>query len=160
MPLLLLVIFIAVPLIEIGLFIQVGEAIGLWSTLAVVVFTAILGTWMLKRQGFNTLQKFQNELGTDVLPAHTLFDGICLLAAGLLLLTPGFFTDVIGFLLFVPGFRAVIRGFLSSRFKIQHGFSNMHEQKKRQQPGRPTNGAVIDGEFVDLDDTNEGTRRD
>ena len=76
MPLLLLTIFIAVPLIEIGLFIQVGQAIGLWSTLAVVILTAVIGTWLLRQQGFKTLQKFQTEVAQGAIPTITLFDGI------------------------------------------------------------------------------------
>ena len=153
MPLLLLTIFIAVPLIEIGLFIQVGQAIGLWSTLAVVILTAVIGTWLLRQQGFKTLQKFQTEVAQGAIPTITLSDGICLLVAGLLLLTPGFFTDAIGFLLFVPAFRQLMRRYFASRIKTAgSGFSYHHYSEPPQHPGNPT---IIDGEYEELDPKNK-----
>ena len=150
MPLLLLIIFIGVPLIEIGLFIQVGQAIGLWSTLGVVILTAVIGTWLLRQQGFRTLQKFQMEVAQGAIPTVTIFDGICLLAAGLLLLTPGFFTDAVGFLLFVPAFRELARKFFATRIaaKTNFSFHQSHPEPPRQGP------TIIDAEYEDLDPRN------
>ena len=147
MPFLLLIIFIGVPLIEIGLFIQVGQAIGLWSTLAVVILTAVIGTWLLRQQGLRTLQKFQMEVAQGAIPTVTLFDGICLLVAGVLLLTPGFFTDAIGFLLFVPAFRQVMRQFFAARIQASSTFT-YQQSSPYQEPKGPT---VIDGEYEELD---------
>jgi len=147
MPLFLLIIFIAVPTIEIALFIQVGQAIGLWSTLAVVILTAVVGTWLLRQQGFKTLQKFQTEVAGGAIPTGTIFDGICLLVAGVLLLTPGFFTDAIGFLLFVPAFRQVVGRFFASRIKASTNFSFHQPHQPSQQRG-PT---IIDGDYEELD---------
>jgi UPF0716 protein FxsA len=109
MGLLLLAAFIGVPLIEIAVFIQVGGVIGLGWTLLVVVATAVAGTWLLRAQGLATLHRARRQLDAGVLPARELFDGLCLLFAGALLLTPGFVTDAMGLLLFIPPFRELLR---------------------------------------------------
>lgn len=101
--------FILVPIAEIALFIEVGGEIGLWNTIAVVVLTAIVGTWMLRTQGMLTLRRAQESLARQEFPVSEVFDGLCLLVGGVLLLTPGFLTDAVGFLLFLPPLRKVIR---------------------------------------------------
>ena len=101
--------FILVPLIEIAVFIQVGGWIGLWPTLALIVLTAVLGTWQLRAQGIATLARARSQMERGVMPARELFDGLCLLVAGALLLTPGFVTDAVGGLLFVPPLRDFLR---------------------------------------------------
>ena len=105
MAILLLAMFIAIPIIEIGLFIEIGGRIGLWPTLAIVIMTAFAGTTLLRLQGLAVLQRVQESTARNELPVQEVFDGLCLLIAGILLLTPGFFTDAAGFLLFVPPFR-------------------------------------------------------
>ncbi|MGO1119549.1 FxsA family protein [Rhodovibrionaceae bacterium A322] len=115
MGLLLLFLFIAVPLIEIALFIQVGDLIGLWPTLAVVIITAVLGSWQLRVQGFAVMSRARSQMDQGQLPAKELFDGFCLMLAGILLLTPGFFTDSLGFLLFLSPVRNFLRSYLSQR---------------------------------------------
>ena len=102
MAIVLLAAFILVPLIEIAVFIKVGGWIGLWPTLALIVLTAVLGTWQLRAQGIATLARARSQMERGVMPARELFDGLCLLVAGALLLTPGFVTDAMGGLLFVP----------------------------------------------------------
>ncbi|MBC6428461.1 MAG: FxsA family protein [Cellvibrionales bacterium] len=109
MPLfLLLLVFIAVPLVEIALFIQVGGFIGLWPTLSIVVLTALVGTFFLRLQGLAVLARLRASLQTGDKPADLLAHGGLILAAGLLLLTPGFFTDGVGFALLIPPVRSVI----------------------------------------------------
>ena len=108
----ILIAFIGVPLIEIGLFIEVGGLIGLWPTIAIVIVTAMAGTALIRRQGMNTLQRAQQEMDAQRLPVRELFDGVCLLFAGALLLTPGFLTDSIGFALLVPPLRALLGRYL------------------------------------------------
>ena len=98
----LLLAFIAVPLIEIGLFIQVGGAIGLWPTLLVVLLTAVVGTWLVRSQGLQTIQNLQGCFQNMRNPTEPLVHGAMILLAGALLLTPGFFTDAIGFILLFP----------------------------------------------------------
>ena len=106
MPLLLFVM-LAVPLIEIGLFIEIGGRIGLLATVAIVIVTAVIGSALLRHQGLGALNAARAAMAEQRLPIEQVFDGFCLLIAGAFLLTPGFLTDFIGFLLFVPPFRAV-----------------------------------------------------
>ena len=106
---LLLLAFIGVPIIEIAVLIQVGGWIGLWPTLGLILLTAIVGSLELRSQGLATVAKLREQMDRGELPAQTLFDGVCLLFAGALLLTPGFVTDVVGFSLFFPPMRAFLR---------------------------------------------------
>lgn len=115
MALLLLAAFILVPLIEIGLFIEVGGWIGLWPTLGLIILTAVVGTMLLRQQGLATLRRAQTQMDAGQVPAKELFDGACLLIGGLLLLTPGFFTDAVGFLLLMPPIRDLLRQRLGGR---------------------------------------------
>ena len=101
----LLIAFIAVPLIEITLFIQVGGAIGLGWTLAVVVLTAVLGTWLVRSQGALALGQLRSSFNDLRDPTEPLVHGAMILFSGALLLTPGFFTDAVGFAFLIPRFR-------------------------------------------------------
>ena len=113
----LLLAFIAVPLIEIGLFIQVGGAIGLWPTLLVVLLTAVAGTWLVRSQGLQTIQNLQGSFQNMRNPTEPLVHGAMILLAGALLLTPGFFTDAIGFILLFPPFRLFIMQNIKTKLK-------------------------------------------
>jgi len=113
MGLILLALFIGVPLLEIAVFIQVGGLIGLWPTLGLVILTAMAGTWHLRAQGLATLERARRQLDRGVLPTRELFDGLCLLVSGALLLTPGFVTDAAGLLLFLAPVRDWLRGVLA-----------------------------------------------
>ena len=147
MAVILLAAFIAVPLIEIGVFIEVGGLIGLWSTLGLVILTAMVGTWQLRAQGLATLSRARSQMDRGIVPAHELFDGLCLLVAGALLLTPGFVTDGLGLLLFLPPFRAFLRGW-AARHMQAHGQARVwvDGQEVRRGPG----SGVIDGDYEDL----------
>ena len=98
----LLLLFILIPLLEISLFITVGNMIGGFSTVLLVIFTAVLGAYLLRIQGIATLQKMHDTLQQGQVPTETLFEGILLLFGGVLLLTPGFFTDTVGFICLIP----------------------------------------------------------
>lgn len=98
----LLILFIAMPIIEIGMFIRVGGWLGMWPTLLIVVLTAVLGTWMLRQQGASTMMQAQQRLSAGELPAQQIIEGFLLLVGGVLLLTPGFVTDGIGFACLIP----------------------------------------------------------
>ena len=111
----LLILFIAVPLIEIALFIQVGGLIGLLPTLAIVLITAIFGTFMIRTQGSNVLQDIQRSFQDLRDPSEPLAHGAMILFAGALLLTPGFFTDTIGVALLFPQVRATVFQFIKQR---------------------------------------------
>ncbi len=115
----LLLAFLLVPLIEIGLFIQVGGAIGLWPTLAIVVVTAIAGTWLVRQQGRQAISSLQSSFSELRDPTKPLADGAMILFSGALLLTPGFFTDAGGFALLMPPVRVVVYNFIRKRVKVQ-----------------------------------------
>jgi UPF0716 protein FxsA len=152
----LLLIFIVVPIVEIGLFIQVGGAIGLWPTLAIVILTAIAGTSLMRAQGIMTLNRLQNSLSDGTNPADPMAQGAMILVAGVLLLTPGFFTDGLGFALLLPPVRALIIRWISSRIAAGSMTFTTTTMGGGQQPQRPPQGSqTIDGDYsvVDDDDT-------
>jgi UPF0716 protein FxsA len=141
----LLVAFIAVPLIEIALFIQVGGAIGLWPTLLIVLLTAIMGTWLVRTQGAMALGQLRSSFSDLRDPTEPLVHGAMILFAGALLLTPGFFTDAVGFLLLVPGFRTAAYKAIRERVNIQ-------SFQTPQQPGPQArrHADVIEGEYEEI----------
>ena len=116
-------LFVAVPIIEIALFIQIGDLIGLFPTLLIVIATAALGTWLVRGQGLATLSTLRNQVDTFQNPTQQLAHGAMILFAGALLLTPGFFTDGFGFLLLVPRFRDFAFDYLRTRISV-YGFCN------------------------------------
>lgn len=155
-----LLIFLMIPILEVIVFIQAGQYIGVLNTLVLTILTAIMGMSLLRLQGFQTLQKAQVKLARNEAPLSELFDGLCLFAAGLLLLTPGFVTDTVGFLLFLPPVRAVLRHNikqLPGAFFQQSGFSSeeifqaerdaQQNDACRKPSGTPN---VIEGEYKDI----------
>lgn len=115
----LLIAFIAVPIIEIALFIQIGGFLGLFPTLAIVVLTAIAGTYLVRAQGLSVLSQLQSRFREMNDPSEPLAHGAMILFSGALLLTPGFFTDFIGFLLLIPNVRATVFQKVKERINIQ-----------------------------------------
>lgn len=113
----LLLLFILVPVAELYLFLTLGRHIGIGPTLGIIVLTAILGAALTRSQGARTLAKFQQATAEGRLPHREALDGILILLAGAVLLTPGFLTDTVGFLLLVPPVRALIRGWLANYLK-------------------------------------------
>jgi UPF0716 protein FxsA len=151
-PMWLFLAFLAVPLIEIALFIQVGGAIGLWSTLGIVVLTAIIGTWLVRAQGrlaMNNLRSSFSELDD---PSEPLAHGAMILVSGALLLTPGFFTDGIGFALLIPGVRTAVFNWLRKRVKVSQFQMGPGPHDPFSQGSRPPehSGDVIDGDFSEV----------
>lgn len=114
----LLFLFIAVPVIEIALFIQVGGVLGVWPTIALVLLTAIVGASLVRSQGLQTLLTVQQRLAQGQLPAQQILEGVMLAVAGVLLLTPGFFTDILGMLVLLPAPRAYFAKQLMSRVVV------------------------------------------
>jgi len=147
----LLILFIAVPIIEIALFIQVGGFIGLWPTLAIVVLTAFIGTTLLRSQGMAALGNLQNSVGSGQNPMDHIAHGALILIAGVVLLTPGFFTDAVGLALLVPPVRAALIKAGAARMA---GNTNIHVfQNGQQQPKSRDN--VVDADFTVVDDENQ-----
>ena len=107
-----------IPLLEIAAFVIIGGQIGVFATLALVVVTAIIGSILLRIQGFGLINRIQNEMNAGRVPARELVQGVMLLVAGVLLLTPGFVTDAAGFLLFLPPVRDAVWSFLRGRVHV------------------------------------------
>jgi UPF0716 protein FxsA len=116
---LLAIAFIVVPLIEIYVIIQVGDAIGVLNTIALLVLISVGGAWLAKHEGFWTLTRLREQVDAGRMPTNELIDAGLILAGGILLLTPGFVTDVVGVLVLLPPTRAVIRTFVRRRFRVQ-----------------------------------------
>ncbi|WP_022703721.1 FxsA family protein [Pseudorhodobacter ferrugineus] len=144
----LLLAFIAVPLIEIGLFIKIGGWLTLWPTLAIVLATGIIGTFLVRKQGLKVLGELRNSMAQMRDPLSPLAHGAMILFAGALLLTPGFFTDAVGFLLLVPPIRQAIITFAASRVQV----ASFAAGSQRETRPRHNDDSVIDGEYSDLTD--------
>jgi UPF0716 protein FxsA len=132
-------IVLIIPFAEIYILLQVGGLIGALPTIFLVVFTAVLGSWLLKQQGFATLQRFQDSLSRGTLPALELLEGVLILLGGALLLTPGFITDMIGFVFLIPQLRKQIAQYVIEHKLIQtiHPFQQAKAAEKD----------VLEGEF-------------
>ena len=115
---LLFAVFMIVPLIEIAFFVVIGNAVGLWPTLAGVLLTAVLGSLILRWQGMQLIGEIRSSMGQGRLPARALADAMMVAIAGVLLLTPGYFTDLMGILLLIPPVRTLIYRFLASRVQV------------------------------------------
>jgi UPF0716 protein FxsA len=113
----LLALFVLLPLVELALLIQVGEWIGLFWTLAIVVVTGFLGASLARRQGLRAWLAIQDQLRQGVMPGDALVDGLLILIGGIVLLTPGLLTDLAGFLLMVPTTRSALKKSLRQRFQ-------------------------------------------
>lgn len=163
-------LFIAMPIIEIFVLIQVGSAIGALATIAIVIFTAILGTWMLRSQGLSTLNRARNRLSGGEIPAFQLMEGIALAVGGALLLTPGFVTDAIGFACLLPPTRHLLVKAVSRRVSFAGmaagaASGSWSQQSSGQSSGQstgsgaqrpkakrpPDSGDVIEGEYTRKD---------
>lgn len=112
----LILLLIVVPALEIGLLILSGNTIGVLWTVFLVIFTGVLGAWLAKKEGLQTMRLAQLQLQQGQIPSGVLLDGICILVGGVVLLTPGFITDAIGFFLLIPNTRAVAKGFFQKIF--------------------------------------------
>lgn len=137
------VAFIGVPLIEIWVLIQVGQVIGPWWTILLLILDSLLGTWLIRREGGRAWRALRQALESGRMPARELADGALILIGGTLMLTPGFVTDALGILLILPFTRPVARRLLTqvvSR-RLVPGYTT--------RPGPGPGGPVVRGEVVD-----------
>lgn len=107
----LFILFAVIPVVEIYLLIKVGSLLGALPTVALLLAISLAGAWLVRHQGFEILRRIQAELGQGRLPAAELLDGAMVLVGGVLLLTPGFFTDLLGLFFLVPVSRTLIKQF-------------------------------------------------
>lgn len=147
--------FLLVPIIEIGLFIQVGGLIGLWPTLGIVVLTAIIGTSLVRSQGAQAMAELRGSMAELRDPMAPLAHGAMILLAGALLLTPGFFTDTCGLLLLIPKVRVWVMREFGKRVKVARfdmgtraGFTAGPRGGFNAGPMRD---GAIDGEYTEVD---------
>lgn len=156
---LLLIAFLAVPILEIYLLFQVGGIIGAGWTILIVIGTAVLGAILLRQQGLATWTRLNQSIAQGQLPPSVLVEGIFLLLSGAFLLTPGFFTDAIGFLFLIPTVRKMLAAYL-----LRHGIFMASSMTRTifTQPTRPhapdasrstmSDSNVIEGEYEERND--------
>jgi len=112
----LALVFLVVPIAELAVIIQVGQWLGVVDTLALLILISLIGAWLAKREGIGVWRRIQRQLELGRMPSNELIDGLLILFAGALLLTPGFLTDLLGILLLLPPTRGMIRRALRRRF--------------------------------------------
>jgi len=150
----LLIVLIGVSFIEIALFIWIGGLIGIGWTLLAIVASAVVGVALIRHQGMNVLAEAQAAAQRNEPPLKPVFDGFCLLVAGLFLLTPGFFTDVLGFLLLIPPLRLAL-GRRVWDWAVRTG--RLQSVSRRYGGGGPNGGGpsgggpTLDGEAEEVD---------
>jgi UPF0716 protein FxsA len=127
--------FFALMVLEIIIFIAAGSALGFFGTIGLYVGAALLGGFIVQAQGIITMHKAKEAMDAGILPMDNMFDALCLMMAGLLLILPGFVSDIFALALVLPPVRALIRSVLSKKYGLKEGGLN------------PDNG-VIDGEYV------------
>lgn len=134
---------IALPVVEIALFIKSAQWVGLLPTIAAAIAAGAIGLALVRRQGFELLMRTRAQIDRGEMPVAEVFDGLCLAVAGALLVLPGFFSDILAILLLLPPVRAVLRALLAARVVAQGG-------ARPQQPAGPqvieTEYRVIDGD--------------
>lgn len=152
----LFILFIVMPVAEITLLIKVGQQIGALYTASLVVFTAVVGSFMLRQQGLATLFRAQERMQSGQMPIQEMLEGIFLAVGGALLITPGFITDVFGFLCLIPITRKGLVAFAARNVKVhaaasmhQTQFTHMHGSADFRSSGFRSNDSVgpIEGEF-------------
>ena len=136
---LLLLVILIIPFAEIYLLLQVGSIIGALPTIFLVVFTAVLGAWLLRQQGFATFRQFQENLAQGVIPAYEMIEGPIILLGGILLLTPGFITDILGFACLIRPLRKKIAQYVIEHHLIQAGGTFQQERAAEKN--------ILEGEF-------------
>lgn len=165
---LLFVLFIIIPIIEITVIMQVGALLGVWPTVAIVILSAWLGAKYVRQQGLATLQSVQTKMAQGEMPSGEIVTGLMLLVAGVLLVTPGFVTDIFGLLILIPSVRAGIANQVQKHIKVnqmgggasfQHGASgNVYQHESTSEPFTSPNstssepishhkGETLEGEF-------------
>jgi len=149
----LLLLFIAMPIIEMWLLISVGAEIGALATIGLVLATALIGAGLLRHQGLQTLWSVQRKLAEGQMPAREIFSGIILAVSGALLLTPGFVTDALGFAALVPGLRDQLAVLIMRKIVVGGvSMSTANPTSEAHDRGADERDRVIDVEYTERDD--------
>ena len=152
LPLALFIAFLVVPVLEIYVIIQVGQVIGGWETVFLLLAESLLGAWIVKREGRRAWRMLRETLASGRMPERELADAALILVGGVLLLTPGFLTDIAGFLCVLPFTRPVVRRMLTAYAArkvgvvtaFPEGFPTSQRQQRPQEPGSVVQGEVLD----------------
>lgn len=153
-------LFVIVPIIEITLLINVGQLIGVWYTVGLVLLSAFIGVNMLRIQSLGTLMRARQRMDQGEIPGQEMGEGIVLAVGGALLVTPGFVTDVVGFCCLIPYTRKALVRFLSQRLTVVTSMQASSAHASHSQPFRdaprgsgstPASGDIIDGEYTRKD---------
>jgi len=157
--LVLVLLFIVVPILELYVLIQVGSAMGVLPTIALLIFDSVLGAVLLRAQGRAAWVRFSRALAEGRLPGREVIDGVLVIFGGALLLTPGFLTDILGLALLIPPMRALVRRLLVARFGgrlvaaaaggAQNRMGRIFMFETRGGAGRPADSARADDDIVD-----------
>ena len=134
-----IILIIAIPLIEIYLFIKIGTQIGAINTLALILITALLGIWYARFEGFNTLKSGITQLRKNELPVYEIISGAAITIAAVMLIIPGFATDIFGILLIFPYTRKILLSKVSEKYKKKSEKNNKYEK-------------IIDGESEEIEE--------
>ena len=134
-----IILILGIPLIEIYLFIKVGSEIGALNTILLILMTAVVGIWYARYEGFNTLRSGMSQLVKNELPLYEIISGAAIAFAALLLILPGFATDIIGILLIFP----VTRKIILNKYSKKHSIKSKDEKRGK---------SYIEGEYEDIED--------
>jgi len=146
------VLFLVIPIIEIFFLIKVGEVVGVWTTIFLVVLTAVIGAGLLRQQGLSTLARFQQNMGQGKLPAQEMVEGILLAVGGALLMTPGFVTDTIGFLCLLPFSRKFIAANIIKRSAVTMSARMGGFAQEASSSPFESDPNIVEGEFTEVEE--------
>ncbi len=162
----LFILFTTMTLVEVYVLMSVGEILGAELTIAIIILTAFIGSYLVRNQGIQTVQKLQTRLAAGEAPGQEIVEGIMLLVCGVLLVTPGFVTDTLGLLVLTPQIRgrlakAIIaqykdriipqQGFTANAQSFHYSSTNATSDPFQHKPRQDKNGNVIEGDFVEVD---------
>ncbi len=139
--------FIAITIAEFFLFLKISDVLSFWTALGLILAAGIFGTWLSKQQSRLAMQKFREATAQGKMPTTEILDGLIIFAAGIVLLTPGFLTDLIGFSLLVPKIRQIVRAYLTKYLQTKLQVRNFGFPSPKQEPAeqaRRVEGKVID----------------
>jgi UPF0716 protein FxsA len=146
----LILLFILVPIAELAVIIQIGQAIGVWWTIALLIADSVLGSMLMRQQGRATWRRFNAAVAEARVPARETIDGVLVIFGGALLLTPGFITDIFGLICLLPPTRALVRRFLLARFAQRMTVAMTSGPRTPREP-RPRQDYDVEGTAHDVE---------
>ena len=145
----LLLLFILVPIVELLLLLTLADLTGFWITVGLIVVTGVLGASLARHQGLRCWREVQQRMARGEVPADSLQDGLMILIAGAVLITPGVLTDLLGFALLMPPIRRFLKGYLAKRMKVR--IVMMSPTARREEPSEKEDKDVIDVDYRETD---------